>query len=360
MQSLYLATTLAAALACLLTSILLFARRKSGERSRTILAVIVSFSVGNYITRFIDLSKGVDPEQVISGPLLLLALFMVTSYIMYPIEVISPGYLNKRRIIKIYTPWLILVGIYALSLKFGVDYPAYNTLFEIIPQIGHFHGWFRLLLALLIFAPFALIFLIPYTRRYNNTNIVWITKYTICLSINTIAYIIVLLNESIEYKTAYYYISAGCSMYIAYMELFERLIGSNREPQITNPAHNDKNNLPKDGNISNSPNNIGEKLIIYMDNTSCYRDPDISLNSLAGALCTNRTTLSNTIHNLGHINFNTYINSLRIEEFIKLIKSRANPNYQDAFYEVGFRSRTTALRNFKQYTGKTPSEYFNQ
>jgi YesN/AraC family two-component response regulator len=59
------------------------------------------------------------------------------------------------------------------------------------------------------------------------------------------------------------------------------------------------------------------------------------------------------------VSFSAYINSLRIEEFIQRVHSKESTNYQDIFYDVGFRSRATALRNFKQYTGKTPSEYFS-
>lgn len=34
--------------------------------------------------------------------------------------------------------------------------------------------------------------------------------------------------------------------------------------------------------------------------------------------------------------------------------------YQDAFFFVGFRSRNTALRNFKQFTGTTPVRLFSK
>ncbi|MDX9748305.1 MAG: AraC family transcriptional regulator, partial [Paludibacter sp.] len=98
MQQLYIATVFAGALIFFLVSILLILRRKSGERSRVILAVIVFFSVLNYITRFIDLINGKEPEFVVSPILLLIANFMVFSYITYPLEVISPGWLNFRRI----------------------------------------------------------------------------------------------------------------------------------------------------------------------------------------------------------------------------------------------------------------------
>ncbi|WP_353334197.1 AraC family transcriptional regulator [Bacteroides sedimenti] len=359
MQSLYLATPFAAAIACLLTSLLLFARRKSGERSRLILSCIVMFSVGNYIMRFIDLCHGNEPQLVISVPMLLLAIFMVISYIMYPIEVISPGYLNWRRIFKLYSPCLILAGIYGLSIKFGATFPPYHSLQDMLPQFTEFHAWFRLLLAMLIFAPVLFIFTIPYTRRYNNTDRSWIMRYTICLTINTIAYMIVLMSDLLIIKTLYYYVSAGCSIYVAYLELFERLIGQHPVPvdeTVTVPA-DECNNV--EISVANQ-NPLCERILLHMNRTCDYRNPDLSLNMLAGLLYTNRTTLSNALHELGYSSFNNYINTLRIEEFIRHIENNKTFNYQDVFYDVGFRSRATALRNFKQYTGKTPSEYFSE
>lgn len=359
MQSLYLATTFAAAIACLLTSLLIFVRRKGGERSRMILGWIVLFSVVNYIPRFYALSHGKEPSQVISVPMLLLALFMVISYIMYPIEVISPGYLNSRRIIKLYSPLILLTGIYVLFLKVGISFPPYHSLLYMLPDITQFHVWFRLILSMLIFTPVSFIFIIPYTRRYNNTDKTWILKYTLCFAVNTLAYMIVLMSDSLVIKTLYYYVSAGCSIYIAYMELFERLI----EPRSVLVNKIQGTNIEKSGctktfTIKQKP--LCEKIIAYMNQSYDYRDPDISLNKLASALCTNRTTLSNALHELGYTNFNTYINTLRIEDFIRRIHTKESANYQEAFYDAGFRSRATAFRNFKQYTGKTPSEYFQQ
>ncbi len=357
MQSLYLATTLAAAVACLLTSLLVFVRRKSGERSRVILACIIMFSVVSYLTRFYYLSNGVEPGQVISVPILLVAIFMVISYIMYPIEVVSPGYLNFWRILILYSPWFVLVGIYVISRQIGVPFPPYHSLFHMLPDITEFHVWFRLLLAALIFAPVLFVYIIPYTRRYNNADKRWMYRYTLVLMINTVAYMILLVSDFLAYKIAYYYISAGCSIYIAYMELFERLIEVRKKPMIMNHAVSIQVIDDSEESFAKK-NHLGERVVLYMNKTKDYRDPDISLNKLASSLCTNRTTLSKALHELGYTNFNFYINTLRIEDFINRIRNNESDNYQDAFYNAGFRSRATALRNFKQYTGKTPSEYF--
>lgn len=360
MHNIYLATTFAGALICLLTSLLLFFRRKDGERSRSILAWIVLFSVFNYLTRFISLSNGEIPQLVVSVPMLLLAIFMVISYIMYPIEVISPGWLNFRRIIKLCSLCIILLGIYLISLWAKVEYIPYNSLLDMFPHAGQFDVWFRLMLAFLIFTPILFIFFIPYTRRYNNTDYVWIRKYVIALSINCLAYILVLTFDTPVVRTLYYYVSVGCSLFISYMELFVRLIG---KPVVKETiTQKVEEPLPLYGEpVSKSKNAILiDKLNAYMAKTCAWRDPDLSLNTLAQALCTNRTTLTQVMQENGYDSYTTYVNNLRIGDFLKQVESKQSVNFQEAFFDAGFRSRATALRNFRQITGMTPSEYFQK
>lgn len=66
------------------------------------------------------------------------------------------------------------------------------------------------------------------------------------------------------------------------------------------------------------------------------------------------------MHENGDENYTNYINRLRIEDFLQKIESGESENFQDTFFFVGFRSRSTALRNFRQFTGMTPSEYFQK
>jgi len=373
----YLVTTYAAAIVCLMTSLLLFARRSDGERSRVILACIILFSVVNYTTRFADLCRGDTPEQVISAPMLLLAIFMTTSYIMYPVEVISPGLLNFRRIVQIYIPWLILLSLYGLCKWFGVVFITYGSLVDMLPNVASFEVWFRFLLALLILAPVLTIFFIPYTRRYDNAGKEWIYKYITLFTINTIAYIIVLTFDSIILKTVYYYISVGCSLGIAHMELFSRLHGKPvpkdgavetiyiTQPEEVLPTAKE---LPETGYDQTDtadtkyPQNtsLRDRLPFYMSQTCAYRDPDLSINSLAASLYTNRTTLAHIIRELGYESFTKYVNALRVDDFIANMKTEKSVSFQDEFYNAGFRSRATALRNFRQMTEMTPSEYFQR
>ena len=355
MENLYIATVFAGALVCLLASLLLFLRRKTGERSRIILAVIVLFSVFSYISRFIALCKGEVPDVVVSAKMLLIANFMVVSYIMYPIEVISPGWLNFRRILKLYSVWIFLTLVYLVTVWANVYYTPYGSLLQMFHNAESFEVWFRLLLSLLFFLPGLFIFFIHRTRRYNNTDLMWLKKYSTVFFINIIAYLLVLISDHQVMHTLYYYISVGCSLYIVYMELFDRLIGK---------AGSDKDVLIKTtkNEFFEDPKNSAliERLINYMKKNSAWRDPNISLNTLAYELYTNRTTLAKVMRENGCDNYTNYINKLRIEDFIRHVESGESDNFQETFFYVGFRSRTTALRNFKLFTGKTPSEYFQK
>lgn len=375
MEQLYSATTFAAAIVCLLTSLLLFARRNEGERSRLILAFIVLFSVFNYMTRFVDLCQGEEPERVISVRLLLTAIFMVTSYIMYPIEVISPGYLNLRRILKLYIPWMLLLAITLIAQMSGVHFKNYSSLPDLFSGITHFESWFRVLLALLFFMPVISIFIIPYTRKYNNTDKVWMRKYLIIFTINTFAYVIVLSSDAIAVKISYYFVSVSCSLAIAYMEIFERLIRKTDEK-----AKNDivlLTNIPKtdlkDMSVSGGENGnriacterhslslLSTRIDEYICQRRLWEDPDLTAVDLYSALCTNRTTFARAMKELNYENFAAYINALRVNDFIQRIESGEYSSYMTAFYDAGFRSRSSAFRNFKLVTGKTPTEYFTK
>lgn len=83
----------------------------------------------------------------------------------------------------------------------------------------------------------------------------------------------------------------------------------------------------------------------------------MSLPELATKLYTNRSYLSKAIQEAGFKNYSDLINRRRIMEFLKLADSGQIASIQDAFFQVGFRSRETALRCFKKYTGVLPTDY---
>lgn len=368
MHQLYIATVFAGALVFLLVSVLLILRHKSGDRSRIFLAVIVLFSFFNYIVRFIDLVKGNLPEFVVSPRLLLVAIFMLFSYILYPLEVIYPGWLNLRRTIKLYSVWIFFTCVYLLSSCVGVEFSTYYSIIEMIPHANNFEVWFRLLLSLVMFSPVLFIFNIYQKKIFHNSDSVWIKKYVIVFLINVFAYIIVLMFNDQIINTLYYYVSVGCSLYIVYLELFDRLTA--KSSVLSTFKKNDFQNevsanvdyplMIQNNEIEVKSSILIERLDNYMKNNYAWRDPDLNLNSLASAIFSNRTSLAQVLRDNRYGNYTNYIKKLRIDDFIQLISSRQIISFQEAFYFVGFRSRSTALRSFQQITGKSPTEYFQE
>lgn len=97
-----------------------------------------------------------------------------------------------------------------------------------------------------------------------------------------------------------------------------------------------------------------------MDEEELWRNPDLTLEDLSKVLCTNRTTLTQLIQQQGYSGYSEFINRRRIEAFTKAIDSSKPVSTQQLLQKTGFRSKSTALRNFRLYMGCTPSEYVLQ
>lgn len=372
MKYIYFGTVFSAMIVFLLTSVLLFLRRKEGERSRTMLAFMNLLSVYNYLNNVVDFEPNYSPFVVMSVPVLLLGIFIITTYILYPIEVISPGWLNWMRVLKIYIPVFLLVLFYRVTLFFGVVYTSFRSLHELMENIGSFEVIFRLILVLLLFAPAVLLYYVPYTLRYNNTDYKWMRGYVSVVVINVIAFMVAINSNNIFVRTIYYSVSLSCSLYIVYQELFVRLIRNahtknSSEVIITaedifyKPSGSEEKDIEdKESEVSPKSSALFDRLENYLNTTQEWCDPDLSMSKLTEVLGTNRTSLREAIQQGGYAGYISYINGKRIDEFIKIINTQGESNYMETFFDVGFRNKSTALRNFKEITGMTPSDYFHR
>ncbi|WPU93150.1 ABC transporter permease [Mucilaginibacter sabulilitoris] len=90
-----------------------------------------------------------------------------------------------------------------------------------------------------------------------------------------------------------------------------------------------------------------------------YRDPELSVSSLADELDIPPHELSRIINTALKKNFNDFINEYRIREVILKIQDPAYDHITllGIAYESGFNSKTTFNRTFRQMTGKNPAEY---
>lgn len=105
-----------------------------------------------------------------------------------------------------------------------------------------------------------------------------------------------------------------------------------------------------------------QRLLDAIRDGELYKDPDLSLTSLAQRLGESPNAVSRIINTGFNQSFNEFINTYRIEE----VKRRMTAGDADRLtilalaFEAGFASKTTFNRVFKEQTGQTPKEFLGQ
>ena len=90
-----------------------------------------------------------------------------------------------------------------------------------------------------------------------------------------------------------------------------------------------------------------------------YLDEELSINTLAEDIEVSPHHLSQAINEQTGRNFFDFVNSYRIEEFIRLLRKPENDlsPILDLAFEAGFNTKSTFNKFFKQQIHLTPSQY---
>ncbi|MCQ2266397.1 MAG: helix-turn-helix transcriptional regulator [Bacteroidaceae bacterium] len=101
---------------------------------------------------------------------------------------------------------------------------------------------------------------------------------------------------------------------------------------------------------------IGARLEQYCKGDELYLQPDLTLDSLAHQIDTNRTYLSRYFSYVGTTYYH-YINQLRIDYAVKLIHADPDINLNEIARNSGYSNGTSFRRAFAERVGCLPSEY---
>lgn len=349
----------------LLCALLLWLRRNEGERSRRFLVWMWLVCVAIFMIRIIlNYSNNSDYATVEILPVasLLGGLVCVAVLLIYPIEVVSPHWLNVKRLLLVFSPMLLMIGIIVTMLSCGVEFRKLFTFEELVCYWTEVNVWIRFLLCAVIIIYSFLIFYIPRNKMRSNTTLGWMRSYSIGLQGISVLYFG--LNLFGLYPTGIFHLIYFLlfTVYITYQEMFLRLFLTPQEKYvaIVRPVEEDTPEKQAEclGDLhSGQMPLVWMQLEAYMKSEEPWRDPNITLAILAYAVGSNRTTISTLIQKAGYENFYTYIASYRIEAFCLAARECRVNNIQDTFFEIGFRNRNTALNQFKKQMGITPSDY---
>lgn len=336
----------------LLCALLLYMRRAFGDRSRRLLGWCFAFCGVVVAVRAWMGSAGwpVAGEVLLSSDLDsgLLTLFV---FFLYPIEVIHPGWLNARRIALIALPWIAFSLLWAF-----IPFRQLSSFSEMTTYAGEFNVWIRgVFLAMFVPLCFVLLY-IPRNWRKSSADNRWISLYTVGTQGIAVLYLLSMLTGDTLVNAVHIAYCMGFCFVVTYQELFLRMrVPVEREelPQAVPAAAE----TPAGPPCPAEPSPLWDALMHVMDEEELWRNPDLSLETLAARLASNRTTLAQTIRRHGYEDYRHFINRRRIGEFLKIARTDPRISIQDTFFRVGFRSKITALRYFRRETGTTPSDY---
>ncbi len=118
----------------------------------------------------------------------------------------------------------------------------------------------------------------------------------------------------------------------------------------------------KSGLDEASADRIHRALTQLMSATKRFTDPELTLAELAKDLNVHPNHLSQVINTIEKKTFFDYINALRVEEFKRVAALPESQRFTllGLAHNCGFNSKTSFNRNFKQATGKSPTEYLRQ
>jgi len=105
-----------------------------------------------------------------------------------------------------------------------------------------------------------------------------------------------------------------------------------------------------------------EQLKNFMEKEKPYLVPDITINQLSEKVQIPSRYISQIINNHLHQNFYEFISSYRIEESKRYLSDPkfGRKTILEILYESGFNSKSAFNKDFKDYTGLTPSQFRRQ
>lgn len=121
----------------------------------------------------------------------------------------------------------------------------------------------------------------------------------------------------------------------------------------------DRKKYEKSGLNTEAATGLHRRLQDLMDAEQLFRESELSLTELAERLDTHPNYLSQVINEIEGKTFYDYVNSMRIDVFLKMAADPDNRRYTllALAFECGFNSKSAFNRYFKKATGQAPSEF---
>lgn len=386
-----------AAVICLGGASLLFLRGRNNRSRRLLASIMLAWGIF-YVIRIVGMLMGnqnlyftkVDIANVFSltsGNLYLIILLL------YPLEIVRPGWLNLKRTGLLLLPYIGVTLFYYFVLSLLGQKPLIlSDINQFMEHIGQFNVWFRILMTLSIAAYLAYLFRL--TWRYkefyqqwcrNNysddetMNISWLRQYGIGVVLIGVAYFWGVFDGN-TYSFIIHNLTVQCFFcYTLYKGLFhdnpytENFFSYTLDENEACQKAELKEKVSSTENVcllevEGNENAFLKKLPTYCDEISSwmikkkpYLNPNFKLIDVSEILPLNRTYLSRVFNEGFGNSFNDVVRNYRLREAEWLLVNRKDIPVGQVGELCGFSSPSVFHRAFVQsHDGLTPNCYRKQ
>lgn len=333
--------------------IMLKNRDKLNDRARKCITVFfITSAIASLVEIFLVIVNPLGPNayRLIDTKVILCGFLIFALLMFYCVELLRPHWLNAKRIFYIMLPWLLLVVALIIGAVYGKQILVIHTIEQLGENLFQPDVFIRLLL-ILLFVPYAIwLFVIDFNWRHSSvsrktTNI--IVAMTIILCFTYIG------SRGLQFFYAYVaheLVYVLITLFLVRLECKERLSHATCQ-YTTSPSK------PKIVLSDNTMEHLVNALDEVISNPDVWQNPDITINDIARIVGTNRTYLQVASKQKGYASVMDMIHHIRIEYVCEQLRTVSSPQIQNIFYDAGYRSRTTAWRNFVNIMGCTPTEF---
>lgn len=348
-------------------AVIMFAKHsKQNDRSRLFIAlffltsavaalgeVILALCDPDYASGFLLL----DPKVILCG----FAIFFLL--LLYPVEVLRPNWLNGKRVLLMLLPWMGLAV--TLIVWQHLHIRLLHSVPEVFAYISEPNVWLRVLLTF-IYIPYG-IWLLVMQHNWQNSSapLPWI-RAVVCITLcMTVTYFagqgLRIFWANVMHEVLYMAVTA----LVLYVELAIRLrvpdsmVSANYTPPVMelNFPQETSSVAGTEEETSVVITETANRIAMAMKDPDVWQNPELSQADLIRIVGTNRRYCQLAIHALGYNSYPEMINSRRVEYIQDSLRANPEQNIQNLFYEAGYRSRTSAWRNFTAITGCSPSDF---
>lgn len=335
----------------LFCSILVWSQRSDGQRSRRFLAgawcLLLLISIVRLVKAYYQIDRdfeGVLPIGRLVSGVPTLAVMMI-----YPIEVVAPRWLDKKRLWILFGPVVLVFILYGVIQFMGGGFRELATVNHIALYWHEPNVWVRFPILALVYGYAFTLYYLPHQMTRGNTTLGWIRIYTLGnlgIGLFYMGWMLGGIYPSGIFHALYFALFVG---YVTYQELYVRLfIPDSEEIAI------------RKRNRSKQDRELWAKLEDYMLNESAWHNPSLSPSMLAGVVGVTQTQITTLLESMDYGEFDDYVAEFRIHEFCALVDSDKNITAKEAFFKVGFRYRDVASKQFTRIMHQSPDEYIQK